>query len=79
LGGLDLAQPSGLGWKGSRPTHVSGILLGRRRKVFYMQMVMEAFWRRKMRGRLCQILIASMLFHPAKMLECCCPPSPLDQ
>ena len=25
LGGLDSVQPSGLGWKGSSPTHVSGI------------------------------------------------------
>ena len=30
-------------------------------------------------GTLYQILIASMSFHPAKMLECCCPPSPLHQ
>jgi hypothetical protein len=30
-------------------------------------------------GTLYQILIASMSFHPAKMLECCCPPSPLNQ
>ena len=28
---------------------------------------------------LCQILIASMSFHPAKILECCYPPSPLNQ
>jgi hypothetical protein len=28
---------------------------------------------------LCQILNGSMSFHPAKVLECCCPPSPLNQ
>jgi hypothetical protein len=30
-------------------------------------------------GTLCQILNGSMSFHPAKVLECCCPPSPLNQ
>jgi len=30
-------------------------------------------------GTLCQILNGAMSFHPAKVLECCCPPSPLNQ